>query len=145
MTTPIEQRRILRTAIPGPASAALHERKLASVSAGVSTGLPAYVVAGQGGILVDAGTFDWTAHPDRFGRLAGPDAAYHDVVWTDAAGPAAYITRARTVLLRNTGAAITPFNSWLFLQGLETLPLRARAQARSPDLLGHLARTKKLN
>ena len=54
MTTPIEQRRILRTAIPGPASAALHERKLASVSAGVSTGLPAYVVAGQGGILVDA-------------------------------------------------------------------------------------------
>ena len=77
-----------------------------------------------GGILVDAGTFDWTAHPDRFGRLAGPDAAYHDVVWTDAAGPAAYITRARTVLLRNTGAAITPFNSWLFLQGLETLPLR---------------------
>ncbi|MGB4628313.1 MAG: PLP-dependent transferase, partial [Propionicimonas sp.] len=53
-----------------------------------------------------------------------PDAAYHGVVWTDAAGPAAYVIRARTVLLRNTGAAVTPFNSWLFLQGLETLHLR---------------------
>ncbi len=77
-----------------------------------------------GGIIVDGGTFDWTAHAGRFPGLTGPDAAYHDVVWTDAAGPAAYVTRARTVLLRNTGAAITPFNAWLFLQGLETLPLR---------------------
>ncbi len=77
-----------------------------------------------GGILVDSGKFDWAAHADRFPGLAGPDAAYHGVVWTDAAGPAAYILRARTVLLRNTGAAVTPFNSWLFLQGLETLHLR---------------------
>ncbi len=77
-----------------------------------------------GGIIVDAGRFDWAAHPDRFPGLTRPDAAYHDVVWTDAAGPAAYVTRARTVLLRNTGAAITPFNAWLFLQGLETLHLR---------------------
>ena len=77
-----------------------------------------------GGILVDSGRFDWDAHADRFPGLTGPDAAYHDVVWTQAAGPAAYAIRARTVLLRNTGAAITPFNAWLFLQGLETLPLR---------------------
>jgi O-acetylhomoserine (thiol)-lyase len=97
-----------------------------------------------GGIIVDAGTFDWTANPDRFPGLTGPDAAYHDVVWTDAAGPAAYITRARTVLLRNTGAAITPFNAWLFLQGLETLPLRlerhsSNALAVARHLEGHPA------
>jgi O-acetylhomoserine (thiol)-lyase len=77
-----------------------------------------------GGILVDSGKFDWAAHGDRFPGLTAPDPAYHGVVWTDAAGPAAYIIRARTVLLRNTGAAISPFNSWLFLQGLETLHLR---------------------
>ncbi len=77
-----------------------------------------------GGVIVDAGSFDWAAHADRFPGLTGPDAAYHDVVWTDAAGPAAFIIRARTVLLRNTGAAIAPFNAWLLLQGLETLPLR---------------------
>ena len=77
-----------------------------------------------GGILVDSGKFDWAAHADRFPGLTAPDSAYHGVVWTDAVGPAAYIIRARTVLLRNTGAAISPFNSWLFLQGLETLHLR---------------------
>ncbi len=77
-----------------------------------------------GGIIVDSGNFDWTAHADRFPGLTAPDAAYHGVVWTDAAGPAAYIIRARTVLLRNTGAAVSPFNAWLFLQGLETLHLR---------------------
>ncbi len=77
-----------------------------------------------GGIIVDSGRFDWTAHADRFPGLTAPDAAYHGVVWTDAAGPAAYIIRARTVLLRNTGAAISPFNAWQFLQGLETLHLR---------------------
>ena len=77
-----------------------------------------------GGIIVDSGRFDWTAHPDRFPGLTAPDAAYHGVVWTDAAGPAAYIIRARTVLLRNTGASISPFNAWQFLQGLETLHLR---------------------
>jgi len=77
-----------------------------------------------GGIIVDSGKFDWAAHSDRFPGLTKPDAAYHGVVWTDAAGPAAYIIRARTVLLRNTGAAVSPFNAWLFLQGLETLHLR---------------------
>ncbi|MGD8214113.1 O-acetylhomoserine aminocarboxypropyltransferase/cysteine synthase family protein [Aestuariimicrobium sp. Y1814] len=78
----------------------------------------------MGGIIVDSGRFDWAAHADRFKNLTGPDGAYHGVVWTEAAGAAAYILRARTVLLRNTGAAITPMNSWLFLQGIETLHLR---------------------
>ena len=77
-----------------------------------------------GGVIVDSGTFDWTAHAERFASLTGPDSAYHGVVWTDAAGPAAYIIRARTVLLRNTGAAISPFNAWQILQGVETLHLR---------------------
>ncbi len=77
-----------------------------------------------GGVIVDSGKFDWTAHAERFQSLTGPDGAYHGVVWTDAAGPAAFIIRARTVLLRNTGAAISPFNAWQILQGIETLHLR---------------------
>jgi O-acetylhomoserine (thiol)-lyase len=77
-----------------------------------------------GGIIVDSGNFDWTAHADRFPGLTQPDGAYHGVVWTEAVGNLAFIIRARTVLLRNTGAAVTPMNSWLFLQGLETLHLR---------------------
>jgi O-acetylhomoserine (thiol)-lyase len=77
-----------------------------------------------GGVIVDAGSFDWTAHAERFPGLTGPDPAYHGVVWTEAVGNLAYIVRARTVLLRNTGAAVAPFNSFLFLQGLETLHLR---------------------
>ena len=78
----------------------------------------------MGGIIVDSGRFDWAAHAERFPSLTGPDGAYHGVVWTEAAGPAAFIIRARTVMLRNTGAAISPMNSWLLLQGLETLHLR---------------------
>ncbi len=77
-----------------------------------------------GGIIVDSGKFDWAAHADRFPGLTAPDEAYHGVVWTEAAGPAAFIIRARTVLLRNTGAAIAPMNSFLLLQGIETLHLR---------------------
>ena len=77
-----------------------------------------------GGVIVDAGSFDWAAHSERFPGLTKPDAAYHGVVWTEAVGNLAFIIRARTVLLRNTGAAIAPLNSWLFLQGLETLHLR---------------------
>jgi O-acetylhomoserine (thiol)-lyase len=77
-----------------------------------------------GGVLVDAGRFDWPANGDRFPGLTKPDPSYHGVVWSDALGPAAYIGRIRTVLLRNTGAAMSPFNAFLFLQGLETLPLR---------------------
>ena len=77
-----------------------------------------------GGVIVDSGNFDWLKHSDRFPNMTTPDAAYHGTVWTDAAGPAAYIVRARTVMLRNTGAALSPFNAWLFLQGIETLHLR---------------------
>ena len=78
----------------------------------------------MGGVIVDSGRFDWAAHADRFGNLTAPDGAYHGVIWTEAAGPAAFIIRARTVMLRNTGAAIAPFNSFQILLGLETLHLR---------------------
>jgi len=77
-----------------------------------------------GGAIVDAGRFDWVAHGERYPGLTKPDPSYHGVVWSDALGPAAYIGRVRTVLLRNTGAALSPFNAFLFLQGIETLPLR---------------------
>jgi len=76
------------------------------------------------GVIVDSGNFDWAANTDRFPGLTKPDAAYHDTVWTESAGQAAYITRARTVMLRNTGATLAPFSSFLLLQGLETLALR---------------------
>jgi len=77
-----------------------------------------------GGLVVDSGNFDWVANAERFPGLTQPDPSYHGVVWADALGPAAYIGRVRTVLLRNMGAALSPFNSFLFLQGIETLPLR---------------------
>lgn len=77
-----------------------------------------------GGCIVDSGTFPWAEHKARFKRLNEPDVSYHGVVYTEALGPAAYIGRARVVPLRNMGAAISPFNSFLILQGLETLPLR---------------------
>ncbi len=77
-----------------------------------------------GGAIVDSGNFDWAAQPDRFPTLVKPDPSYHGVVWTDAVGPIAYVMRARTVLLRNTGAALSPFNAFLILQGVETLALR---------------------
>ncbi|MCX6387498.1 MAG: O-acetylhomoserine aminocarboxypropyltransferase/cysteine synthase [Solirubrobacterales bacterium] len=82
-----------------------------------------------GGIVVDSGNFDWVAHKDRYPGLTEPDPSYHGVVWSDALGPAAYIGRVRTVLLRNTGAAPSPFNSFLLLQGIETLPLRMERHA----------------
>ena len=77
-----------------------------------------------GGIIVDSGKFPWAEHKTRFTRLNEPDISYHGVVYTEALGPAAYIGRARVVPLRNMGAAISPFNSFLILQGIETLPLR---------------------
>src|SRR5690606_4368410 len=77
-----------------------------------------------GGVIVDSGNFPWAEHADRFPALSNPEPAYHGVVYTEAFGPAAYIARARTVPLRNTGSAISPFNVFLILQGIETLPLR---------------------
>jgi O-acetylhomoserine (thiol)-lyase len=77
-----------------------------------------------GGMIVDGGTFDWVANKDRFKMLNEPEPAYHGVVYTEAMGPAAFIGRARTVPLRNTGAALSPMNAFMLLQGLETLSLR---------------------
>ena len=65
-----------------------------------------------GGAIVDAGSFDWPGHTERFPGLTTPDPSYHGVVWSDALGPAAYVGRARTVLLRNTGASLSPFNAF---------------------------------
>ena len=77
-----------------------------------------------GGAIVDSGKFPWAPHKARFKRLNEPDVSYHGVVYTEALGPAAYIGRARVVPLRNMGAAIAPFNSFLILQGIETLSIR---------------------
>ncbi len=83
-----------------------------------------------GGVLIDGGNFDWEAHKERFPTLNEPDPSYHGAVWTEAVkplGPIAFILRARVVLLRDVGAAPSPFNSFQTIQGLETLPLRMRA------------------
>ncbi|CAJ97011.1 O-acetylhomoserine/O-acetylserine sulfhydrylase, pyridoxal phosphate-dependent [Cupriavidus necator] len=77
-----------------------------------------------GGAIIDSGKFPWAQHKERFKRLNEPDVSYHGVVYTEALGPAAYIGRARVVPLRNTGAALSPFNAFLILQGIETLALR---------------------
>jgi O-acetylhomoserine (thiol)-lyase len=77
-----------------------------------------------GGVIVDSGKFPWAEHKERFRRLNEPDVSYHGVVYTEALGAAAFIARARVVPLRNTGGAISPFNSFLILQGIETLALR---------------------
>jgi O-acetylhomoserine (thiol)-lyase len=83
-----------------------------------------------GGLIIDGGTFDWEAHSERFPTLCQPDPSYHGAIWVEAAralGPIAYILRARVVLLRDIGAAMSPFNAFMFLQGLETLALRMRS------------------
>ncbi len=77
-----------------------------------------------GGAIVDSGRFPWAEHKEKFRRLNEPDVSYHGVVYTEALGPAAFIGRARVVPLRNMGAALSPFNSFLILQGIETLPVR---------------------
>ncbi len=77
-----------------------------------------------GGVIVDSGQFPWEEHAEKYPMLTQPEPSYHGVVYTEALGPAAYIGRARTVPLRNTGAALSPFNAFLILQGLETLALR---------------------
>ena len=77
-----------------------------------------------GGVIIDSGRFPWTEHKERFRSLNEPDPSYHGVVYTEALGEAAYIGRARVVPLRNMGAALSPFNAFLILQGIETLALR---------------------
>jgi O-acetylhomoserine (thiol)-lyase len=88
-----------------------------------------------GGAIVDSGRFPWKDHAGRFPRLNTPDISYHGVVYTDAFGPAAYIGRARVVPLRNMGAAISPFNSFLILQGIETLAVRMDRICRNTERL----------
>ncbi len=77
-----------------------------------------------GGVIVDGGKFDWKANADKYPTLGKPDPSYHGAVFADVAGPAAFVTRIRAVILRDTGAAISPFNAWILLQGGESLPLR---------------------
>jgi O-acetylhomoserine (thiol)-lyase len=97
-----------------------------------------------GGAIVDAGRFDWARHADRFPMMVEPEPSYHDVVYTEQFGNCAYIARCRTVGQRNTGATLSPFNAFLILQGLETLPLRierhvANTRAVAEFLAAHRA------
>jgi O-acetylhomoserine (thiol)-lyase len=97
-----------------------------------------------GGLIVDGGNFDWGAHPERQPALNTPDPSYHGAVWTEAAkplGPIAYILKARVTLLRDLGSAISPFNAFLTLQGIETLPLRiARHSENASAVAAYLAK-----
>ena len=77
-----------------------------------------------GGVIVDSGKFDWKKNAERYPSLAAPDPSYHGAVFADVAGDAAFVTRIRAVILRDTGATISPFNAWILLQGVESLPLR---------------------
>ena len=77
-----------------------------------------------GGVIVDGGKFDFKANADRYPSIAKPDPSYHGAIFADVAGAAAFVTRIRAVILRDTGAAISPFNAWILLQGVESLPLR---------------------
>ncbi len=103
-----------------------------------------------GGLIVDGGNFDWEKHAERFPLLNTPDPSYHGAVWTEAVkplGPVAYIIKARVTLLRDLGAAMSPFNAFQFIQGLETLPLRIREHSRNAEavadfLKNHPAVTK---
>ena len=95
-----------------------------------------------GGMIVDSGNFPWAEHPDRYPMLIEPEPAYHGVSYTETFGPAAFIARARTVPLRNTGSAISPLNAFLILQGIQTLPIRMErhvenAMAVAQHLKGH--------
>ncbi|MFM9843776.1 MAG: O-acetylhomoserine aminocarboxypropyltransferase/cysteine synthase family protein [Dongiaceae bacterium] len=97
-----------------------------------------------GGVIVDGGNFDWQQHADRFPMLNQPDPSYHGAVWTEAAkplGPIAYVLKARVTLLRDLGAAMSPFNAFQFIQGLETLPLRMREHCRNAEAVARYLST----
>ncbi len=102
-----------------------------------------------GGIIVDGGTFDWKANADKFPTLAKPDPSYHGAVFADVAGPAAFVTRIRAVILRDTGAAISPFNAFILLQGVETLSLRIERHVENAlkvvEFLANHPKVKKVN
>ena len=99
-----------------------------------------------GGMLVDGGNFDWEAQGDRFPLLNSPDPSYHGAVWTEAAkplGPIAYILRARVILLRDMGSAMSPFNAFQFIQGVETLPLRMERHCENAQKVADFLKSHK--
>ena len=102
-----------------------------------------------GGVIVDGGKFDWKANADKFPTLAKPDPSYHGAVFADVAGAAAFVTRIRAVILRDTGAAISPFNAFILLQGLETLSLRVERHVENAlkvvDFLASHPKVAKVN
>ena len=102
-----------------------------------------------GGVIVDSGRFDWKANADKYPTLGQPDPSYHGAVFADVAGPAAFVTRIRAVILRDTGAAISPFNAWILLQGVESLPLRIERHTENAlkvvDFLSRHPKVAKVN
>ena len=102
-----------------------------------------------GGVIVDGGRFDWKANADKFPTLAKPDPSYHGAIFADVAGPAAFVTRIRAVILRDTGATISPFNAFILLQGLETLSLRVERHVANAlkvvEFLSHHPKVAKVN
>ena len=102
-----------------------------------------------GGVIVDGGTFDWKANADKFPSLGKADPSYHGAVFADVAGAAAFVTRIRAVILRDTGAAISPFNAWILLQGVETLSLRVERHVANAlkvvDFLANHPKVAKVN
>lgn len=102
-----------------------------------------------GGVIVDSGRFDWKANAEKYPTIAKPDPSYHGAVFAEVAGAAAFVTRIRAVILRDTGAAISPFNAWILLQGLETLSLRVERHAyntqRIVDYLAAHPKVAKVN
>jgi O-acetylhomoserine (thiol)-lyase len=106
-------------------------------------------VSSLGGVIIDAGKFDFKANADKFPTLAKPDPSYHGAVFADVAGAAAFVTRIRAVILRDTGATISPFNAWILLQGTETLPLRIERHVKNAlkvvDYLNHHPKVKSVS
>ena len=102
-----------------------------------------------GGVIVDGGKFDWKGNADKYPSLAQPDPSYHGAVFADVAGAAAFVTRIRAVILRDTGAAISPFNAWILLQGLETLSLRVERHVHNTlkvvEFLSNHPKVKRVN
>ncbi|MBR1463235.1 MAG: O-acetylhomoserine aminocarboxypropyltransferase/cysteine synthase [Prevotella sp.] len=102
-----------------------------------------------GGVIVDGGQFDWKGNADKFPTLGKPDPSYHGAVFADVAGAAAFVTRIRAVILRDTGATLSPFNAWILLQGLETLSLRVERHVQNAlrvvDYLSHHPKVAKVN
>ena len=98
-----------------------------------------------GGVIIDSGNFDWKAS-GKFPQFTEPDYSYHGIVFADAVGPAAYITRARAILLRDTGSTLSPVSAFIFLQGLETLSLRVeRHVANALKVVDYLANHPKVS